>query len=421
MRSTAFTFLLALTATCLATVAGPTAARAGDNWPSFRGPTGDGHSDSQGLPLTWSETENVKWKTPIDGKGWSSPVVWNGQIWLTTAPEDGKKLRAICVDFKSGKILHDKVVFAPAEPQFCHAMNSYATPTPAIEAGRVYVHFGVHGTACLDTKTGKTLWSRDDLPCNHFRGPASSPIIHGDLLHVNFDGFDLQYVVALDKATGKTVWKRDRGDVYTATDGDAKKAYSTPQIVEYGGRTQLISPGASATMAYDPESGEQLWIVKHGGMNASARPLFGLGKVFINTGAGGLNLFAVRPDGSGDVTDTHIEWKCNKGVPTRSSQLLIDDLIYMVSDSGIGSCIEAETGESVWQKRLGENDCASPIYADGRIYFFDEAGTAVVLAPGRKYDELARNKLDAGFMASPAVSGKSLILRTKTHLYRIAE
>jgi len=390
---------------------------AGDRWPEYRGPKGNGHADATGLPLEFGETKNVRWKTEIHGKGWSSPVVWDGQVWLTTATEDGKRMYALCVDLESGAIRHDLLVFENEEPQYCHPMNSYATPTPVIEEGRVYVHFGAHGTACLDTATGEKLWERRDLPCNHFRGPASSPILHGERLYIHFDGFDHQYVVCLEKNSGKTVWKKDRSFDYGTDNGDRKKAYCTPQIIEAGGRLQLLSPAAVATVAYDPASGEELWTVRHGGMNASARPLFGHGLAFITNGMGGL--VAVSPTGSDDVTGSHVAWSTRQSVAKKSSQLLVGGEIYMVSDNGIFSCLDAKTGKTVWRERLGGEYAASPVYADGRIYFFSRDGECPVLAPGSEFRLLAENRLGDGFMASPAVVGRSLIVRCKSHLYRL--
>ena len=234
------------------------AATAAENWTQFRGRDGAGTSSETGLPLTWSESEHVTWKTAIHGKGWSSPVIWDDQIWLTTAPVDGKQLSALCIDRASGKIVRDVVVFEIAHPQFCHPLNSYATPTPVVEKGRVYVHYGSAGTACLDSATGEILWTRQDFPCNHFRGPASSPIVYGDLLVVAFDGFDYQYVVALDKRTGKTVWKRDRDIDYGTKDGDAKKGFGTAAVFEIDGQQQLIYPSAGAVIAYEPLTGDEI-------------------------------------------------------------------------------------------------------------------------------------------------------------------
>jgi outer membrane protein assembly factor BamB len=398
------------------------AAYSGDKWPEFRGPSGDGHSEATGLPIRWSETENVRWKTPIHDKGWASPVIWGNQIWLSTATEDGKQLFALCVDRATGKIVHDLKVFDVAKPAYCIPTNSYASPTPAIEAGRVYVHFGSAGTACLDTATGQTVWSRRDLPCDHYRAPASSPILYKDLLYLTFDGFDFQYVVALDKTTGQTRWKKDRAIDYGTTNGDLKKAFGTPSIVKLGDNAQLISPSAIATIAYDPASGEELWKVYHGGMNVSARPVFGHGLVYICPSDGApFKLLAVRPDGHGNVTKSHVAWKQDKGAPNRTSILLVRDLLYMVNQAGVAVCLDAQDGHVVWQTRLtaGKDYFASPIYADGRMYFFDTDVMAHVLEPGREGKILSRNRLEAGCMASPAAVGKALYVRTKTHLYRI--
>ena len=389
------------------------------NWPEFRGPQGNGHAATADLPLQIDPDRHVRWSTVIHGKGWSSPVVWADQIWLTTATEDGQRQSALCVDLSSGKIVRDLVIFENEEPDFCHPLNSYATPTPAIEQGRVYLHFGSYGTLCLDTASGERLWERRDLPCNHFRGPASSPILYHDKLIVALDGFDYQYVVALDKQTGKTIWRQDRNIKYGTDDGDLKKAYGTGLVIDVQGKPQLVYPSAVATIAYSPDSGQELWRAYHGGMNASARPLFGHGLVFITNGTG--RLVAVRPDGRGDVTGTHVAWHLRKSVAKKSSQVLVDGLLYMVSDNGIFSCLEPATGAIVWQKRLGGEYAASPIYAGGKLYFFSREGKIPVLQPGRRFQLLAENQLGDGYMASPAVVGNKLILRSKTHLYCVSK
>ncbi len=406
--------VLALTLSCTAVV------RAGDTWPQFRGPSGNGHADTSGLPLTWSETANVVWKTPIHDKGWSSPVIWGKQIWLTTAREDGKELFAVCVERDSGKVLHDIKLFDVVKPQFCHPYNSYASPTPVIEEGRVYVHFGSAGTACLDTATGKVLWQRRDLPCDHWRGAGSSPILVGGLLILTFDGYDVQYLAALDKKTGATVWKKERITKYSTNNGDLKKAYSTPQVIEVKGKQQLISPAAEATLAYDPKTGEDLWQVTHGGMNAALRPVYGQGRLFLASGHDG-KLLAVRPDGSGNVTRTHVDWICKKGVPSRPSLLLIGERLFMVSDKGLLSCVDPKTGEPLNTVRLNGAFSGSPVYASGRIYCANEQGSTFVIDPSSELKILAVNKLDEGCMASPAVAGKALYQRTRTHLYRLEQ
>lgn len=406
------------------------AAAEGD-WNQFRGPHADGTTTATDLPVTFGEgSPEIAWKTHIPGRAWSSPVIWGQQIWLSNAPEiqnlaDGQarldkplKLSAVCVDLGTGKIVHDVVLFEVDQPQFTHGTNSYGSPTPYVEEGRVYIHFGAYGTACLDTQTGKKLWERRDLPCNHFRGPGSSPVVYGNLLYLTLDGYDYQYFVALDKRTGKTVWKKDRDYDFGNIDGDAKKAYSTPLLIKAGGRDLLISPFAGATIAYDPKTGDSLWKVQHGGMNAAGRPLFGNGLVYINTADGPNALFAVRPDGSGDISD-QIVWRSNKGVAKRPSQLLIGELLFMVNDDGVATCLDAKTGDTYWTERLGGNFWASPLYADGLIYSFSQSGDIPIFKADREFQLVAQNTLDDGFIASPAVAGRSLILRSKTHLYRI--
>ncbi len=396
-------------------------ATAEEVWTQFRGPDGAGLSDATGVPVEWSETKHVKWKMPLPGRAWSSPVVWGKQVWVTNASEDGKRLSAVCLDRAGGKVLRDVLVFAIAKPQFCYPFNSYASSTPVIEEGRIYVHYGSHGTACLDTSSGKKLWTRQDFPCDHHRGAGSSPVVYGNLLFLTFDGFNLQYVVALDKTTGETVWKRDRQIDYGTTNGDSMKAYGTPIVIEAAGRRQLVSPSAGATVAYDPLTGDELWRVRSGGMNAAAPPLFAHGLLLINTADGGLRQFAMRPDGEGDVTETHVEWNQQEAVPSRCAPLVVGDLLFMTTEAGIVSCLEATTGNLVWRHRLGGKFSASPVYADGHLYFSSEDGDFPAIAAQREYKLLATNQLETGSMASPAVAGKAIFLRTKTHLYRIEQ
>ncbi len=403
---------------CLVLLSGTTVV-AQENWPEFRGPTGDGHALDADLPVEIDPATTVRWETAIHGKGWSSPVVWGKQIWLTTATEDGHTQSALCVDLDSGKILRDMVIFENAEPDFCHPMNSYASCTPVVEEGRVYLHFGTYGTVCVDTKTGERIWQRRDLHCNHFRGPAASPIVYDGMLIVSFDGFDYQYVVALNKDTGETIWKKDRDIDYGTDNGDLKKAYCTAQVIDVDGQPQLIYPSAVATIAYTPRTGEMLWKVYHDGMNASARPIYGEGLVFITNGMG--RMVAVRPDGRGDVTETHKVWDIRASVAKKSSQILVDGLLYMVSDNGIISCLEPKTGKAVWQERLGGEYAASPIYAGGKLYFFSREGDIVVIEPGREFKLLAKSQLGDGYMASPAVVGNKMVLRSKSYLYCVSK
>jgi len=416
-----------LAAFCAGVVLGGSAI-GGENWTSFRGPSDQGQCDSANLPLRWSETENVAWKTPIRGKAWSSPVVWGDRIWLTNAPEEGTQLSAICVDKNSGKILLNQRVHFVAGPQYCHPFNSYASPSPVIEEGRVYVSFGSPSTACLDSTTGEILWKRTDFACNHFRGPGSSPFIYKDLLILHFDGSDRQYIAAMNKHTGETVWKTDRSVDFQDTDpetggptreGDYRKAFSTPVIAQSGGKPLLVSLASMALYGYDPETGTELWRVEAiGSHSGSSRPVVGDGVVYSSLGFK-TGLFAIKPDGRGVFDISHALWHYTGAVPKRSSVVLAGGLLFMADDDGVAACIDTATGEEVWKTRLGGNFSASPIHVAGRIYFFDQEGTTTVIEAAPEFNKIAVNELDDGFMASPAVSGDALYLRTKTALYRI--
>jgi outer membrane protein assembly factor BamB len=405
-------------------------------WPQFRGPSGDGHvlpagsKDRIGLPLDWSETNHVKWKTEIPHRGWSSPVVLGGQVWLTTATIEGREFFGIAVDAATGRIQYSEKLFGCEKPEpLGNNVNCYATPTPAIEPGRVYLHFGSYGTACLDTGTKQVLWKRDDLRCRHYRGPASSPVLYKNTVILTMDGADLQYLVALDKKTGKTVWKTDRSVAWNdedipdqmTRDGDRRKAHSTPLIVQVNGKPMMLTAGAKAAYGYGPEDGRELWRVQYNAWSAAPVPVYDekSGLALFITGLGKTELLAVRVDGQGDVTDTHIAWRTDAMVAKTASPLLIDGLFYMVSDDAMLTCLEAATGKQIWRQRIGGNYSASPIFADGQMFFFNQQGRASVIKPGRTFELTGTNVLANGFMASPAVSGKAFFLRSKTHLYRV--
>jgi outer membrane protein assembly factor BamB len=403
-------------------------------WPQFRGPAGNGvvagakDRSSLGLPIHWSESENVRWKIPVPYQGWSTPVVMEGLVWLTTATVDGHDFFVVGVDADSGAIrIQEKLFHADHPEPLGNPLNCYASPSPVVEPGRVYVHFGSYGTAALDTKTGAVLWKRSDLPCRHYRGPGSSLMLFKNLLILTMDGVDIQYLVALDKTTGRTVWKTDRtaewndldADGKPQSEGDLRKAYSTPLVVDVGGETQMLSIGAKALYGYDPASGRELWKVPTPAYSGAASPVYDRGIAYMITGFGRTELLAVRVGGRGDVTDTNVVWKTASMVPQTPSPVLVDDLLFMVSDSGTLTCLEAATGKQVWRERLRGNFAASLLYADGHVYCFSREGVATVFQAARNYEVLATNVLDAGFMASPAVSGRTLFLRTKECLYRI--
>ena len=406
------------------------------DWPDYRGPWCNGHASAPGeskrlgLPIRWSERENVKWKTPIPHRGWSTPVILGRQIWLTTATTNGQGFFAIVADKDSGEILFNERLFHCDAPEpLGNEVNCYASPSVALESGRAYVHFGSYGTACLDTKTFKVVWRRDDLPCRHYRGPGSSPLIYKGLLILTMDGIDVQYVVALNKKTGKTVWKTDRTaewndlgkDGTPERGGDMRKAFSTPLVIEAKGVPQLISSGSKASYSYDPATGRELWKVSTTGHSPATRPLFEDGLVFVATGSGKSEYLAIKPDGSGNVSDTHVVWRTVRGAPRLVSPVIADGLMYLLGEGGVMRCVEAATGNEVWQERVGGEYYASPLHGDGYVYCFSTQGNAAVLKAGRAFQVVAKNTLNDGFMASAAVTGKAIVLRTKTHLYRIED
>jgi outer membrane protein assembly factor BamB len=338
-------------------------------------------------------------------------VVQGDRIWLTTATEEGKSLRAISVDRNTGAIVQNVEVFRLKSAKLANPKNSLASPTPIVEGDRVYVHFGAFGTACI-TQSGEIVWKTKLEYDNGQHGTGGSPVLYEDLLIISCDGNDVQFVVALDKLTGKVRWKKSR---------EGYQAYTTPLIVELAGSPQVISPGAFRAISYDPRNGKELWQVTYGeGFSNVPRPVYGDGLVFICTGFQEPSLLAVRVDGKGDVTKSKVQWKLDRGVPLTPSPLLVGSELYMVTDNGIVTCVDAKTGKEYWRARVGGNHSASPIYADGRIYFLNEEGESVVLAPGQQLKHLATNQLDGRTLASMAVSNGSIFIRSDTHLYRIS-
>ena len=418
---------------CLLSLLAVTTTVAADtgNWQEFRGPTQQGHAEATDLPIEWGDAKNIAWKAAIHGKGWSTPVVFGQQVWVTTATPDGKEMSALCLDRRTGKVLFDQVLFHNPKPRSLgNSVNCYASPTPYIEKGRIFVHFGSYGTACLDTGSFKVLWERRDLPCHHWRGPASSVVSYKDSIILTFDGATHHYTVALDKRTGKNVWHTPRSTDYNdlgndgkpKAGGDWRKAYNTPVFVTVNGKTQMISPGAKAAFAYDPATGKEIWTVRYPEHSTASRTVVGHGMAFINTGYSRPQLLAVKLESaSGDITDSHVAWKLNRdrGLPNRSSPVLVGDLLYMFGDGGEAVCLEAKTGKKLWSKNLGRNVAASLLYADGKLYFADMDGKTTVIAPGREGKVLAVNELPDGCMASPVAVGSDLLLRTRTTLYCI--
>ena len=383
-------------------------------WPQFRGPTGQGHSSESGIPVEWSETKNVVWKVPVHGRGWSSPVISDGRVWITTsvAATGGASLRAIALDAATGREILNVEVFKLSNANLKNPKNSHASPTPIVEGDRVYVHFGGDGTAALDSATGAIVWAKK-FPYASQHGSGGSPVLHGDLLIFSGDGHYEAWVIALNKRTGNVTWKTDRRKPFD-------QAYTTPLVITVNGRDQVVSVGAYRAAAYDTATGREIWTVRYeDGFSNVPRPVFAHGLVYITTGFFQPAVLAVRPDGKGDVTETHIAWSTTRGAPFTPSPIAVGDELYVVSDLGVLSCLDAKTGALHWQERLGGNHSASPVFADGRIYFLSEEGVATVIAPGKTFQKLAVNELDGATLASMAVAHGSIYIRSLTHLYRI--
>lgn len=401
-----------------------------DNWTHFRGNNLNSISETTGIPLTWNDS-NTKWKTEIHDKGYSSPVVYGNQVWVTTARSDGKELYAVCVDFTTGKIVYDINVLSPENVIGKHSINTYASPTPCIEDGFVYVHFGSMGTACIRTSDGSILWKRTDLKCNHVQGPGSSPILYKNLLILHFEGTDTRYLVALDKTTGETVWKTDRPvKPYDPLPEIGKKAYVTPILVTVKGKDLIISNGSAVCCAYDPLSGKEIWSVVRGAESTVPMPVAENGKVYFYTGSmvdtAGIiftEIVAVNPDGKGDITDTNILWKKRDDIAHTQmlTPLLKDGLIYTVNSKNVLMCIDAENGGEIWSQHLKSNYNASPVYENGIVWLFSVKGEILAIKAGRKFDILSQDQTDSGIWATPALVRHSMILRSEKYLYKISD
>ncbi len=398
------------------------------NWTHFRGTNLNGKAENENIPLKWDDSA-VKWKVEIHDKGYSSPVVYNDQIWVTTAKADGKDLYAMCIDFKTGKILFDIKTFSPGEAGGKHSVNTYATPTPCIEKGFVYVHYGNMGTACINTSSGSIVWKRDDLQCKNIHGPGSSPVIYKNLIILHYDGSDVRYIVALDKTNGKEVWRTERpAEPYEPLTAVGKLAYITPFIINVKGKDMLISNGSAICQALDPVTGKEIWNLVDGAETTIAMPFTENGVLFWYSGfmvaADGStfsDLLAVRPDGNGDIRGTNIIWKKQDDQSDNQmlSPVIKDGLIYTVTTRNNMMCIDAETGKELWSKHVNSNFNASPLYIDGNVWFFSIKGELLVLKAGRNYEVVAQNKMESGIWATPAVLRNSMIIRTEKYLYRI--
>ena len=395
-------------------------------WTHFRGSNLNGISSESGLPTTWSDSSHIQWKTSIAGKGWSSPVVYGNQVWLTT--EENKEMRAICYDFQTGKIIHNKIVFNPDTLYRKHSINTYATPTPAIDEDFVYLHFGRYGTACLDRGTGETIWKRSDMQVEHIQGPGSSLLLYKDKLIVHMEGTVNQYIAALDKNTGETLWKTDRPkEIYDQLSPIGKKAYITPIIVTVNGRDLMISNGSAVCVAYDPETGEEVWHIIQGEDSTIAMPVESNGIVYFYTGFVTGNdgkqyaeLFAVNPDGKGDIGPSNILWRVKSPRLQLLTPVVVNGLLYTVDSKGVLSCLDAANGTTIWSKKLKGKYHSSPVYADGYVYISSTRGNTLVLKAGSELEIVSENTLDGEIWATPALTGGAMLMRTSKFLYKIS-
>jgi outer membrane protein assembly factor BamB len=402
-----------------------TPALRAEDWPEFRGPTKQGVSIAIGLPVNWSTTTNVAWKMPLPGRAWSSPIVIGDRIFLTNAvgqkdstdPHDTFSLRVLALNAADGKVQWDTEVFRVESPhtQGVHGKNSYASPTPIYEDGRIYAHFGHFGTACVDEKGG-IVWRASDLKYPPVHGNGGCPVILDDLLIFSADAAEAPFVAALDKKSGRLRWKTPR-----TTDATKKFSFSTPLVIEVNGDKQLITPGSNVVSALNPRNGREIWRVRYEGYSVVPRPVFGHGLIFLSTGYDQPSTLAIRPDGKGDVTATHVAWRMGKGSPLTPSMLIAGDDLYMVADQGIVSCVDAKSGSLHWQERVARQTSASPVFADNKIYIQDELGSCYVLKPGASLQLLAKNDLGDKSLASPAVWQDKLLIRTQTALWCIGK
>lgn len=436
MKSIAFSIV------ALLIVPNPATSVASEEWPQFRGPDGQGRSQATDLPIEWSESKNVAWKTEIPGEGHSSPVISGNQIWVTTAvagklSEEEEKaglakiknsrglklagklsLQAVLIERQSGKLLKQIPLFEISSPEPKHSLNSYASPTPVISGGFVFCHFGTYGTACIDGASGDVVWRQDSIHVDHQNGPGSSPIIWDDLLIAHFDGIDDQFLAALDCKTGDVRWKTKRSGEMDPK-AEFQKAYGTPLIVEYQGVPIVVSPAANWVYGYHAQTGKEIWKAHYGklGFSTVPRPVADKNYVYISTSYMQPRLLAIDFTGKGNVTESHVKWTLDKQAPKKPSMLIVKGHLYTVTDNGIAACLNSEDGAEIWKARLDGDFSASPLYADGMLYFFGQDGTTTVFREGTELNQLAKNRLDGSFMASPAVADRSLYVRTEKALY----
>jgi outer membrane protein assembly factor BamB len=397
---------------------------AADSWPRFLG-AGQNNvvSDAPKLPVQWDAQQGIRWRTEVPGEGWSSPLVADGRIWVTAATEEGHSLRALAFDYESGKLLKDVEVFRLEAVPPKHRRNSYASPTGLLSGGRFYVHFGTNGTAALDARTGEVLWRQQTLKVDHQNGAGGSLTEHGNLLLVPCDGMDVQHEVALDKATGGVVWKSERSaKPYLVTlPADMRKAYGTPFLLQTPQGTASLTTASTRLYALDPATGKELWYCNYGkGFSNVPLPATDGKTLVVCTGFMKPEVWGIKLEGAkGDISESHVLWKQKSAAPDQATPVLANGLVFTVSSGGIASCLDMANGEMLWRERLGSDFAATPLVANGLVYFSDCAGVVTAVKAARTFEVAAKSTMPEGFMASPAVVGSSLVLRTKAALYRV--
>jgi outer membrane protein assembly factor BamB len=402
--------------------AGPLAVAVGaEPWPGFRGPTGQGFSKEIRLPVSWSTTRDVIWKTPIPGESWSSPVVWGGRVFVTTARDQGRACHVLALDRRTGEVLWDTLVFSQTLKRK-ESRNTYATPTPATDGARVYASFGDGSFVAVDVVNGKVVWTNRDFPFYGQHGLGTSLVLYRDLVIMARDGssegddkalgwqtpWDQSFVIALDARTGRPRWKASRGL--------SRIAHVTPIVARIAARDVLVSPAGDVVQAFDLGTGARLWSVPSTGEGVVPSPVFAGGLVVTVSGFGAPTVRAVRPGPTPQVA-----WEQTKGVPMQASPVASEGFIFLVSDTGILSALDQTSGAQVWQQRLEGAFSASPVAADGKLYLLNESCETFVVAPAASYALLSRNPLEGQCQASMAVSGGVLFIRSDSAVYAIGQ
>lgn len=400
----------AFAATVLFAVLSTSATKA-ENWPGWRGPSRTGVTSDTGVPDEWSASDNVLWKTPLEGLGTSNPVVWDDRVFLTASlGRDQGELHVLCIDRDTGKTLWKQKLWGTA-PTLFYTVSGMASPSPVTDGTHLFAFFGTGDVFCFDLD-GQMIWQRslaDEYgPFENRFGASSSPLVFEDTVILQCDHYGESYVIALEKETGANRWKADRAGNWLS--------WSSPQLIQAGETQELIVSGSERLDGYDPKTGDHLWTVRGQARECVPTPVVGDGFLISVSGPNGTH-FAVKPGGRGDVTESHVLWKNERGTSFVPSAILVGQRYYVADDKGVATCFDAEAGKLLWRKRLEGRFTASPVSAEGKVYFTSESGqTMVIDAAKEDYDELARNELGESVYASPAISQGRLYFRTPQHL-----